>query len=397
MNYDTWTLEMYKDWLDMCIHCGACHGRGPIEPHNWRTLPPPEFSSPDKKCPSYEYYKFKAYTGQGRLLLAADTFSNDKPISDDLVQIAYSCNSCGVCNEICPTHAPLNVILALREEINEQGCSLPAPLERISENMKNNHSIFGKKNSSKNLPDLPTEGEDVYFSGCYTSNILPKSAHAAIEILKAAGINVAYLGDAERCCGEVAKQGGNRTLFKEMAAHNVEAMKAAGAKRIIVSCAHCYKTWQRDYPALLGDLPFEVVHISELIADLLDEGKIKFNHEVSRKVTYHDPCFLRGMHGAARKILTNIPGLELTEMERYGRWSYCCGAGAKIALNCYPEFSAATGKERLDEALAAADQVVTACPVCHSQFTKTARAEKVEIEVHELSILAAEAMGIPLP
>ncbi len=396
MNYDKWTLEMYKEWLDMCIHCGACHARGPIEPHNWRTLPPPEFSSPLKKCPSYEYYKFKTYTGQGRSLLAAATFRDNKAISDDLVNIAYSCTSCGICSEICPAHSPLNVILALREEINERGGPLPAPLERINENMKDRHNMFGLEKRSTPIADLPLKGDDIYFTGCYTSYLLPKISHANIEILKAGGVNLAHLGEAERCCGEMAKQGGNRALFKEMASHNVEAMKAAGAKRVIVSCAHGFRTWHTDYPAILGDLPFEVKHVSEVIADLLKEGKIEFNRNVNMKVTYHDPCFLRNLHDAPRQILKSIPGLELKEMERYGRWSYCCGAGAKIALNLYPDFSAATGEDRIKEALDAADNVVTACPVCFNQLRYAAQAQEADIEIQDLSILAAEAMGIPL-
>jgi heterodisulfide reductase subunit D len=387
---------MYKEWLDMCMHCGACHAKGPIVPHNWKMLPPPELCSPINKCPSYEYYKFKAYTGQGRLLLAADTFKNGSEISEDLINIAYSCTSCGICNEVCPTHAPLNVIWALREEINERGCPLPAPLGRIYEGMRDRHNIFGLEKRSSPLPALPTQGEDVYFTGCYTSYLLPESAHATIEVLKAGGINVAHLGEAERCCGEMAKQGGNRKLFKEMASRNVEAMKAAGAKQVIVSCAHCYRTWGTDYPAVLGDLPFEVVHIADLISGLVKEGKIAFDRKVSKKVTYHDPCFLRGHQDAPRNILKSIPGLEFQEMERYGRWSYCCGGGAKIALNCYPDFSAAIGKERIKEASDVADNVVTSCPVCFNQLRYAARTEGVEITVSDLAVLVAEAMGIKL-
>jgi len=396
MDYNKWTLEMYKEWLDMCTHCGACYARGPIEPHNWRTLPPPAFSSPLRKCPSYEYYKFKTYTGQGRLLLAAALFRGDTEITDDLVNIAYTCASCGICNEICPSHSPLNVILALREEINEGGVPLPAPLKQINDNMKDSHNIFGLEKRSKAIPDLPSKGDDVYFTGCYSSYLLPKITRANIEILKAGGINVAHLGESERCCGEMAKQGGNRSLFKEMASHNVEAVKAAGAKRVIVSCAHGYRTWYTDYPAILGDLPFEVKHVSQVIADLLKEGNIEFNREIHKKVTYHDPCFLRGLHDAPREILKQIPGLEFQEMERYGRWSFCCGGGAKIALNLYPDFSAATGEERIKEAMDAANNVVTSCPVCFNQLRYAAKAQEAEIEVHDLSILVAEAMDISL-
>lgn len=394
MDFNNWTLEQYKEWLDMCTHCAACFARGPIVPHNWRKLPPHEWQSPLHKCPSFEYYNFKSHTGCGRLLLAAHTFANNAEISDDLINIAYSCTSCEVCNEICIVHKPFNAILALREEINERGLPLPAPLQDIYRNMESTHNMFGLEKRAKNLPALPTEGEDIYFTGCYTSYLLPEIARATIGVLKAGGINIAHLGEAERCCGEMAKQGGNRKLFKEMASHNVEAMKKAGAKRVIVSCAHGYKTWKTHYPPVVGELPFEVLHVSEVIAGLLKEGKIKFERTVNRKVTFHDPCFLRGENEEIREILRSIPGLEIGEMERYGRWSYCCGGGAKITLNCYPDFAAAVGTERVKEAKKAADNVVTSCPICFNQLRYTAGAEGIAITVQDLPVLVAEAMGI---
>jgi heterodisulfide reductase subunit D len=290
--------------------------------------------------------------------------------------------------------------LALREELYERNAKLPEPLERLDENIRRHHNMFGHEKHSESIESLglPSQGEDVFFIGCYTSYLLPKSAKATVEILRAGGIDIAHLGEAERCCGEIPKQEGNKKLFAEMATHNVEAMKRAGAKRVIVSCAHGYRTWKMDYPAVVEDLPFEVVHVSELFAELLDEGKIEFNNEIRKSVTYHDPCFLRhcNVYDPPRKVLNSISGLELIEMERYGKWSYCCGAGAKISLNCYPDFAAAIGKERILEAKEAADHVVTACPVCFNQLRNTAKRENVEIEVYELPVLVAEAMGIEL-
>jgi len=320
---------------------------------------------------------------------------NNSEISDDLINIAYTCTSCGVCNEICIVHRPFNVILALREEINERGLALPAPLQRIFQNLKNNHNIFGLEKHAKTITELPQTGENFYFTGCYISYLLPEIAEVTIEILKAGGIKVAYLGEAERCCGEMAKQGGNRTLFKEMASYNVDIMKKAGAKRIIVSCAHCYKTWKKDYPSVMGTIPFEVFHISELIGCFLKEGKINLEGKINKKITFHDPCFMRGYdYKLPRKILQSIPGVKIEEMERHGRWSYCCGAGAKIALNCYPDFAYTIGIERINEAKNVADNLVTACPVCFNQLRYIARAEDIDIGVYDLSLLVAKAMGI---
>lgn len=141
----------------------------------------------------------------------------------------------------------------------------------------------------------------------------------------------------------------------------------------------------------------EVVHVTDLIGDLIKEGKIKFDRKINKEVTFHDPCFLREDHHenmVPREILNSIPGIKIKEMDRWGKWSYCCGAGGKISLNCYPDFAAAIGTERISEAKAAADNVVTACPVCYNQLRYSAEAENVDIEVNDISVLVAEAIGI---
>ncbi|OGP59536.1 MAG: hypothetical protein A2V67_06185 [Deltaproteobacteria bacterium RBG_13_61_14] len=390
-------LEDFRERLNLCLNCAACFYRGPIVPHNWRELPPPEWQAPSKKCPSFEYYRFRSHTALGRLTLAALVWRKDFPISDDLIKILYTCAGCNMCNEICQTFLPLHSILALREEVVERGIALPEPLPEMNAGIKEFHNIFGRKAKAKTPEKLPAEGEDMYFAGCYANYRLPKTATATIRVLKAAGINIASLGENERCCGFLARWSGNRAQAEKSARYNVEAMKKAGAKRVILSCAHGYHMWKNDYPRYVGQLPFEVIHVTELLAKLLEEGKIAFRHEINGKITYHDPCFL-GRHGKVyeqpRKVLKSIPGLELVEMERCGKWSYCCGAGAKVILNCYPDFARAVAKERLREAQQAADTLVTACPVCFEHLKKTADQEAIRLKVRDLPTLAAEAMGI---
>jgi len=396
-DYSQWTLEKYKESLDLCLNCGACYARGPIVPHNWRELPPHEWSSPLRKCPSFEYYRFRAHTGVGRLTLAALVFLGRTEISDDLVKIAYTCTSCGVCNEICPSYQPFYAILALREEITRSGAPRPEALDKIERNMEAFGNIMGAKRTPEIFEEIPRRGEDIYFAGCNGRFRKPEAVRATCAVLKAAGLDVAHLGKEERCCGFAAKQGGNRDLFERTAKANIETMKRAGAKRVILSCAHGYQAWKRDYPMVVGGLPFEVVHIAELLAQLMDEGRLKLSRSMGKRVTYHDPCFL-GRHAkvydAPREILRNIPGIELNEMERYGNWSYCCGSGAKVSSICYPEFGAAVAKERLLEGKAAADAIVTACTTCLQHLSASVVREKMNVEVYDLPVLMAEAMGV---
>jgi heterodisulfide reductase subunit D len=327
---------------------------------------------------------------------AGAVFRNDAEITDDFTNLMYTCSSCGVCNEICQIYKPMNLIIATRQEIVEQKKPLPEPLPELFSNMKEKGNVFGLDSRSKTLPDLPMEGSDLYFTGCYTSYLLPGSANANTLILQAGGLDLCHMGSDEGCCGEMAHQSGNIELFKELAARNVERVEKSGAKRVICSCAHCYKTWREAYPLFLDrELPFEVCHVTEVLAQLITDGKLVPKRPVERTVTYHDPCFLRGQANAApRTILAAIPELTLFEMPRHGRWSYCCGTGAKIVLNCYPDFAFTIGAERVNEAKSTADEVVTACPVCYNQLRYTASQYGVDVSVDDISELLLESLDI---
>ncbi len=397
--FKTWNLDQFKDWIDLCLHCGACYARGPIVPHNWRELPPHEYAAPHKKCPPFEYFKFKNYSPQGRQILASLIFNDRYEIDEEVIQSFFSCTSCAMCNEICIPYQPLYTVLAMRQEIVEKGLEIPNPLKKITDNIQSSGNIFGSKKHPKIFKDLsiPETGEDIFYSGCYATYLQPETALASVKILKSAGVNIAHLGDKEGCCGEMLKQSGNMNLFKKKAVENVEKLKQAGAKRVIISCAHGYSTFKNDYtnPHVVGELPFEVIHITEIIASLLKNGRIRFSKNLNKTVTYHDPCFLGrqcGVYTQPREILEAIPGLTLKEMDRYGKWSYCCGAGGKVTLNAFPEMAKETGKERLLEAKAVADTLVTSCPTCLAHLKKTAKTEGIDIEIVDLSMLVAATM-----
>jgi L-lactate utilization protein LutB len=120
MDFSKWTLDDYRSWLDICINCGACVAHGPVCPHNNQTLPPYEWSGPDKRCPSLEYYNFSSHAAKGRLLNAGAVWRDGIEITDDMINLMYTCASCGVCNEICYMWKPMYIIQAMRQEIVEQ-------------------------------------------------------------------------------------------------------------------------------------------------------------------------------------------------------------------------------------------------------------------------------------
>jgi Fe-S oxidoreductase len=394
-------LKEFLDSYAICgTQCGACYYRGPIIPHNWLSLPPHEWSPPIDKCPSYEYFKYKAYTGVGRGDLAATVHADaNYPITDDLMQVIYTCTGCGMCSEICYKLRPLTAIFAIREELLEKGGTLPDPLPRIDANVDKLNNIFGATKAPKSVEGVPNMGEDLYFAGCVARFQKPDVIKATTEVLKRAGMNVAYLGEEEKCCGSIPGHDGNTAILERKAVQNIESFKKAGVKRVIVSCAHCYKTLKVDYKLIAGGLPFEVIHVAELFSRLLDERKIILTEPIAEKITYHDPCFLgRYCHiiDEPRNVLKSIPGLEFVEMEPYGKWSHCCGSGTKITSACYPEFTAAVTKKRLEQGKAAAEIIITACSTCYQHMDKGVKEEGVDLEVYDLPLILAKAMGIAL-
>jgi heterodisulfide reductase subunit D len=394
----TFYKEFLDTWTICSTQCGACFYHGPLVPHNFLELPPPEWSPPSDKCPSYEYFKFRAYTAVSRGDRASDVYDNeDYPITDDLMKVLYTCTGCGMCSEICYKLRPLTANLAIREVLVKRGAKLPDPLPQIDADVDLLGNRFGARKLPKSVEGLPQAGADLYFAGCVARYQRPESIRATTAILQKAGIDVAYLAEGERCCGLIPGNDGNTAILEKRAAENIEAFAKAGAKRVVVSCAHCYKTLKVDYKLIAGDLPFELVHVAELFSQLIEEKKIAFTKPVEQRVTYHDPCFL-GRYcyvlDEPRNVLKSIPGVELVEMEPNGKWSHCCGSGMKITSACYPEFTAAVTSKRLEQGKEAADTIVTACTTCYQHMGKAAKEAQMDLEILDLPIVVARAMGI---
>ena len=380
----------------LCQQCGACNARAPIIPHNWRELPPPEWASPYRRCPSFEHFGFRAYNAQGRGLLASLVFDDKEfPITDELVKIVYSCTSCGACSDICKAVDPLTAIWALRQELSDRGAEPPRALKRLHANIAAAGNLYGSAQPVQSW-GLPSSGKDLFFAGCQVRYRQPKVVESLAALLQRAGVEIAYLAGEERCCGFVPGYAGAGELLESRALDNIARFAEAGATRIIVSCAHCYRALKHDYPLIAGNLPFEVVHVAELLADLLESGSLHFGRRIDQRVTYHDPCFLgrhSGVYEAPRAVIEAVPGVELVEMERSRRWSYCCGSGAKISSACHPEFGAAVTGERLKEAKRAANTIVTACTTCASRLAAGARRSEIEVSVVDLVSFAGRALS----
>jgi Fe-S oxidoreductase len=259
--------------------------------------------------------------------------------------------------------------------------------------------MFGAKPEALKLEGIPARGENLYFAGCNARFKEKEIAAATLKVLQSTCIDVAYLADEERCCGFIAGHDGNTQLLENQAVNNVEAIIKTGAKRVITSCAHCYKTLKKDYPLITGKLPFEVTHITEILAGMIEDKKIRFSKLLDKEITFHDACFMGrhcGIYEEPREILSKIPGIKVKEMERNRQWSLCCGSGAKITSNCYPEFSLSVTRERLLEGKNAANIIVTACTSCFSHMNEAVKKDKLAVEIQDIVTLVAQAKGIEI-
>ncbi|HLB13262.1 MAG TPA: (Fe-S)-binding protein [Dehalococcoidia bacterium] len=326
-----------------------------------------------------------------------------QPIGEGLVKSMYTCVSCGICDELCYIHPGkvTEIIREMRKEIAGQGLGPPPACQQVDRNLALRRNPFGSpsKNRAKWAQglDLRERGDTLYFAGCYTSWRHPQIGRSVAGILQTAGLRPAYLGEKEWCCGLHAYWDGQEDVALELARHNVEAVKASGAERVVFSCAECYRTFKRDYPKLLGEeLPFQTLHLAELLAQLVADGAITLRKPVEQKVTYHDPCQLGrslGVYEEPRQLLRAIPGVEVAEMERHGRFSWCCGDGCQVVSTAYPEFANWTARERLMEAREAAQVLVTACPHCYENLSLVSRKERAGVEVVDLAVMVARSLA----
>jgi heterodisulfide reductase subunit D len=290
----------------------------------------------------------------------------------------------------------------MREEIVKLGKG-PEAMSELARVVAEEKNTFGMSIEKKNILgqkyNLPSKGDVLFFSGCYSVFRNLKEADDTIKILKNTGENIAYLGDKEWCCGVMQYWDGNTSVMRDLVFHNLEMFDKSGVNKIVTACSGCYDTIKDIYPEIIEDeLPFEVVHLSEYLADLIDDGKLNLKNELNKTVTYHDPCHLgrhAGVYEPPRKVIKAIPGVEFVEMERNRNAAFCCGSGIGSVRATHPELALDITHSRVNEALATGAQVVTsACPMCVEQLELSGKKRNLNLEFINLPELVAKALGV---
>ena len=217
--------------------------------------------------------------------------------------------------------------------------------------------------------------------GC-TGALVERNVNATIslvKVLQAAGVNFGVLGETENCCGDPARRAGYDFQFQIMAEQNIEIFKGHNITQIVTACPHCYNVFKNEYPQYGGN--FKVVHYTQLIADLIEQGRLKLTNQLTSALCYHDPCYLgryNSEYSAPRKILRGVPGLSLREMERSHSRSFCCGGGGgHLWIEELP--GTRISEIRINDVLkSGADTVVTACPYCLQMMEEAIESKQIK-------------------
>jgi len=288
----------------------------------------------------------------------------------------WRCVTCRACVERCPRAVGIiDVMKAMRRGITELGIAkVPDSLRITIKNISGTGNPLGEPPESRSdwakgldIKEYIEGTEWLYFVGCmaaYDSRI-QRMPQAIAGLFKKAGVDFGILGNREICDGESVRKAGDEQLFQTLAQTNIDTFKELGVKKIVTTSPHSYHTFKNEYPELGGD--FEVVHYSQLLAELIKEGKLKPTKKLNKKVTYHDPCYLgrhNGIYDEPREVIHTIPGIESIEMSRFRENGLCCGGGGG-GIWMETKKGERLADIRLEEAIeTGASVLAVACPYC---------------------------------
>ncbi len=336
--------------------------------------------------------------------------------------VLWSCTTCGACVEQCPVDIEhVDHIVDMRRYQVLVESAFPSEAGVMLRNIENKGNPWGLNDSAREewTADLdfavrrvepgepvPDDVEYLFWVGCAGAleDRSKKTTRAFAELLHAAGVEFAILGAGETCTGDPARRLGNEFLYQMQAMQNVETLNSIGAKKIVATCPHCFNTLANEYPQNGGD--YEVVHHTQLLGRLVEEGRLTPVTPIDQLVTYHDPCYL-GRHNkvytAPREVLSTVPGLRQQEMHRCKERGFCCGAGgARMWME--ENIGKRINVERVDEALSLDPDVVsTACPYCMVMLSDAVTAKqqsgeaREDVEVLDVAQILRRSLVVPGP
>lgn len=369
-----------------CTRCGYCREMVRERDNTFRICPIRENTA-----------GFEAYTSKGKMMLMRGVLEGELDLTPKMAEIFFTCSTCGSCRVHCPVDiATTDIFEVFRSDLVDRELSFPQHIT-MGERATKDKNPYGEPQSSRLdwLEDSSRVGiaaPVAYFIGCTSSFRQTSISQATYKILKKAGIDFTIIGTDEWCCGSPLFRTGQVKAGRKLAEHNIEKLKELGVKKIIFSCAGCYRTFETDYPKLFGRLGFKVETISKVILSLIKDGKLELVKEPIVNITYHDPCHTARMtkrpnFKTPRKLIKALPGVNLIEMRSNRNGSMCCGAGGGLkSLN--PDLALKIASSRIQQALPLdVKYLVSTCPFCKRNLADAQEAQKYPIEVIDLAEL----------
>ncbi len=322
----------------------------------------------------------------------------------------WSCTTCRSCSEQCPVMIEhVDKIIDIRRHLVMTRNEFPKEVGTTLKNIESKSNPWGMASGKRfdwakdqNIPTLAdTENpEYLFYVGCAGSfdDRAKEITLATAKILKAAGVRFAVMGKKEKCCGDPARRMGNEYLFQSIAQENIDTWKEAGVTKIVSNCPHCYNTIKNEYSQLGAN--FEMVHHSELIPQLIADGRLNLSAGEKQRVVFHDSCYM-GRHNDVyeepRAALQAIKGIELVEVERSEKLGMCCGAGgARMFME--EKIGSRINNVRVEQLLEAKPEIIaSSCPFCMTMLSDGVGAadKKDSVKTKDIAELIADRLILP--
>lgn len=323
-------------------------------------------------------------------------------------EVIWACNTCRACEEACPVHIEyVDKIVDMRRYLVQEMADFPPELTRTFNGMERQSNPWGVGSDKRdewaeglNIPHITEkpDAEYLFFVGCAGSfdDRAKKITKSVAKILDAAGVSYAILGKEEPCNGDTARRLGNEYLYQSMASVAVETFNGYNVKKVITNCPHCFNTIANEFSQFGGN--YECVHASELVADLIKQGKVQLSNGKAASIVYHDSCYLgryNDVYDAPRQILEALPGVIRKEAGRSKNKGMCCGAGGgRMWIDEEPTQRVNT--LRVEQLLGTEpDVIASACPYCMTMLSDGVKEKQADatVQTRDILELVADALA----
>ncbi|MHA1958929.1 MAG: (Fe-S)-binding protein [Candidatus Thorarchaeota archaeon] len=381
-------IKEYTDMIYACGRCNYCRGM--------------DFN---ERCPEILTQKWESSTARGRMAIARAILEGELEYTEELAERIYGCFTCARCKEECKKAANIDIMAitkAMRADFVDQGITIPDEGAKMADIAIETGNIFAAPQEVHTIWASDFEFREgsgtLFFPGCLASHRFKEKTQILVKLLQAAGYELDFLGEDQKCCGSPLWVIGKVEKAKQWAEDYLTLLKSRGVKEIITPCPSCFRAFDEEFPELLGleEFPIEVRHTSVVLAEIVEKKKLKLK-KLDKVVTYHDPCEIgryKDIYEAPREVINAIPGIDFREMSRIREQAFCCGGGGGVKIT-YPDYSQEVSTERIQDVLDTGTTIVaTICPACELNLTHAVYEEDVEVRVLDVAELLAVSAGV---